>query len=108
MVELKGKLCLVGSPQDESDMNIWVLIDSKNYMWVKEYSIDLSRFNLGSGFIITPLDHREGKILLDIDFESLEWYDVEKKFFKKIHNLKSRRWRWCVLYSDGLFFFGSQ
>ncbi|KAG5594404.1 hypothetical protein H5410_035636, partial [Solanum commersonii] len=96
LVELKGLLCLVDSPEDVSSMDIWVLKDSKNHIWTKEYIIDLSMFDFGFDFI-TPLDCKEGKILMDVKFESLEWYDVEKKCFKKIDNLTSRRLRWSVL-----------
>ncbi|KAH0652443.1 hypothetical protein KY290_030883 [Solanum tuberosum] len=107
LVELKGLLCLVDSPEDVSSMDIWVLKDSKNHIWAKEYIIDLSMFDFGFDFI-TPLDCKEGKILMDVKFESLEWYDVEKKCFKKIDNLTSRRWRWSVLFTDGLFSLGSR
>ncbi|KAL3332066.1 hypothetical protein AABB24_032599 [Solanum stoloniferum] len=107
LVELKGLLCLVDSPEDESSMDIWVWKDSKNHIWAKEYIIDLSMFDFGFDFI-TPLDYREGKILMDVKFESLVWYDVEKKCFKKIDNLTSRRWSWSVLYTDGLFSLGSR
>ncbi|MCE3051367.1 hypothetical protein HAX54_049607 [Datura stramonium] len=100
-------LCLVDSPEDESSMDIWVLKGSKNSIWVKEYSIDLSMFYLGLNFVI-PLDYREGKILMDAKFGSLQWYDVERKCFKRIGNLRSRRWRWSGLYTDGLFSLGSQ
>ncbi|KAH0742891.1 hypothetical protein KY290_030884 [Solanum tuberosum] len=107
LVELKGLLYLVDSPEDESSMYIWVLKDSKNYVCAKEYNIDLRMFYLGLDFI-TPLDYREEKILMDAKFGSLEWYDVEKKCFKRIDNLTSGQWKWSVLYTDGLFSLGSR
>ncbi|KAK6783973.1 hypothetical protein RDI58_017427 [Solanum bulbocastanum] len=88
-------------------MDIWVLKDSKNYTWVKEYNIDLRMLYLGLDFT-TPLDYRERKILMDAKFGSLEWYDVEKKCFKRIDNLTSRQWKWSVLYTNGLFSLGSR
>ncbi|XP_075092209.1 putative F-box protein At1g50870 [Nicotiana tabacum] len=106
LVELKGMLCLVDSPEDLSTMDIWVLKDSKNYMWVREHRLDISSFNLIFGFII-PLDHIEGKILMDVKFESLEWYDVENKCFKRIDNLRLGQWSWSLIYTDGLFSLGS-
>ncbi|WMV36915.1 hypothetical protein MTR67_030300, partial [Solanum verrucosum] len=107
LVELKGLLYLIDSPEDESSMYIWVLKDSKNYVCAKEYNIDLRMFYLGLDFI-TPLDYREEKILMDAKFGSLEWYDVEKKCFKRIDNLTSGQWKWSVLYTDGLFSLGSR
>ncbi|KAK4713237.1 hypothetical protein R3W88_019144 [Solanum pinnatisectum] len=88
-------------------MDILVLKDSKNYTWAKEYTIDLRMFYLGLDFI-TPLDYRVGEILMDAKFGSLEWYDVEKKCFKRIDNLMSGQWKWSVLYTDGLFSLGSR
>ncbi|KAJ8562417.1 hypothetical protein K7X08_011708 [Anisodus acutangulus] len=75
LVELKGMLSLIDSPEDDYSMDIWVLKDSKNYIWAKEYTIDLSMFDLGLDFIIL-LDHREGEILMDVNAESLEWWHV--------------------------------
>ncbi|XP_016492324.1 putative F-box protein At1g32420 isoform X1 [Nicotiana tabacum] len=86
LAELMGMLWLFGSPEDISTMDIWVLKDSKNYMWAKEYTIDLAGFNFGVRFI-SILDHKEGKILMDVDSEILEWYDVDNKCFERVDNL---------------------
>ncbi|XP_075094929.1 putative F-box/LRR-repeat/kelch-repeat protein At1g11620 [Nicotiana tabacum] len=109
LMEMKEMLCLVDLSEDNSTMDIWMLKDSKNYMWVKEYRIDLGIFSLSKRFI-TPMDHREGKILMNVIVKSeshLEWYDVENKCFKRIDNLRSRGWMWCGLCTDGLFSLGS-
>ncbi|OIS96619.1 hypothetical protein A4A49_04489 [Nicotiana attenuata] len=103
--EIKEMLCLVDLSGDYSTMDMWVLQDSKNYMWVKEYRIDLGRF-LDKGFI-TPMYQREGKILINVNSESLEWYDVENKCSKSIDDLRLGRWIWCGLCTDGLFSLGS-
>ncbi|OIT22602.1 PREDICTED: F-box protein At1g53790-like [Nicotiana attenuata] len=107
LAELKGMLWLFGSPEDISTMDIWVLKDSKSYMWVKEYTIDLAGFNLGDG-LINILGHKEGKILMDVDSEGLEWYDMDNKSFKRIDNLRSVEWKWSVLHIDGFFSLGSR
>lgn len=90
LMEMKDTLCLVDLSEDKCTMDMWVLKDSKNYMWVKEYRIDLGRFSL-SMELITPIDHKEGKILIDVNSKSFEWYDVENKCFKRIENLRSGR-----------------
>lgn len=107
LAELMGMLWLFGSPEDISTMDIWVLKDSKNYMWAKEYTIDLAGFNFGVRFI-SILDHKEGKILMDVDSEILEWYDVDNKCFERVDNLRSVPWSWSVLNTDGLFSLGNQ
>ncbi|OIT22603.1 PREDICTED: uncharacterized protein LOC109217384 [Nicotiana attenuata] len=107
LAELKEMLWLFGSPEDVSTMDIWVLKDSKSYTWVKEYTIDLAGINLDLGFI-NILGHKEGKILMDVRHESLEWYDMDNKSFKRIDKVGSVKWSWSLLYADGLFSLGSR
>ncbi|XP_016513213.1 putative F-box protein At1g50870 [Nicotiana tabacum] len=109
LMEMKEMLCLVDLSEYHSTMDFWMLKDSKKYMWVKEYRIDLGMFNLNRGFI-TPMDHKEGKFFMkvkNVNSEShLEWYDVENKCFMRIDNLTSRQWIWFGLCSNGLFSLG--
>lgn len=83
LVELNGLLCLVDNEVKPSTMEIWVLKDCKKHEWVKQYSIDLTGVDDCLFKLITPLDQRDGEILIDLNRESLDFYDLENKSFKR-------------------------
>ena len=86
-VELRGFLCLVDNFAIPQMMNIWMLKDANNIIWVKEYNIS---FDILAGFDdvytivnVTPLLYHIGEIEVDSDQDSLHYYNVEKENFKR-------------------------
>ncbi|CAK9170669.1 unnamed protein product [Ilex paraguariensis] len=106
LVELRGCLCLVDNASRPSAMDIWVLKDYENHMWVKEYSIDMNGFDDGLLKWIIPLDQRDGEILMDEKQESLDYYDVDNKSFKRMNNLIAGKWTWLRIYTESFFSLG--
>ncbi|KAF8407836.1 hypothetical protein HHK36_006972 [Tetracentron sinense] len=84
LVELGGLLCLAVVVHRKRDMNIWMLTDYKNHVWVKEYSINLNTLDpyktLGD---FTARDIRGGKILIEDYRARLNYYDLQSKSFKR-------------------------
>ena len=86
-VELRGFLCLVANFAIPQMMNIWMLKDANNIIWVKEYHI---RFDILAGFddvytivSVAPLLYHNGEIDVDSYQDSLHYYNVEKENFKR-------------------------
>ncbi|KAI5659339.1 hypothetical protein M9H77_28132 [Catharanthus roseus] len=107
LVELGSRLCLVDTVTRPFTMEIWVLKDYENHVWAKEYCIDLNGFSIDLLKFIVPLDHRDGEILMDVKQESLDYYDVENKCFKRRDSLLPGDWTWFRLYNDCFFSLGS-
>ncbi|KAF8407519.1 hypothetical protein HHK36_006653 [Tetracentron sinense] len=65
LVELGGLLCLAVAVRGK--MDIWMLKDYKNHVWVKEYSINLNKMDPYDvkPWDFTARDIREGKILIE-------------------------------------------
>ncbi|XP_059636132.1 F-box protein At5g18160-like [Cornus florida] len=108
LVELRGSLCLVDSATQPSTMDIWVLKDLENHKWVKEFRIDWNGFSEELLKFITPLDYQNGEILMDAKQESLHYYNVENKCFKRMDNLVAGGWTWLRLYTESFFSLGSR
>ncbi|CAK9135464.1 unnamed protein product [Ilex paraguariensis] len=49
---------------------------------------------------IIPLDQRDGEILMDEKQESLDYYDVDNKSFKRMDNLIAGKWTWLQIYTE--------
>ncbi|PSS36375.1 F-box protein [Actinidia chinensis var. chinensis] len=108
LVELRGLLCLIDSASRPSTMDIWVLKDYKKHEWVKEYSFNLNGYGIELQKFIIPLDQWDGEILMDIKQESLDFYNLEDKSFKRIDNLIAGGWTWLRLYTESFFSLGSR
>lgn len=108
LVELRGLLCLVDSASRPFIMDIWVLKDCVSHEWVKEYSIDLNGFGKELLEFILPLDQWDGEILIDVKQESLNFYNLENKSFKRMDNLIVGEWAWLRLCTESFFSLGSR
>lgn len=108
LVELRGLLCLIDSASRPSIMDIWVLKDYVNHVWVKEYSIDLNGFGNELLKYIVPLDQWGGEILIEVKQESINYYNVENKSFNRMDNLIAGGWKWLRLYTESFFSLGSR
>ncbi|KAL7096289.1 hypothetical protein ACP275_10G071400 [Erythranthe tilingii] len=108
LVELGGRLCLVDNAARPSTMDIWVLTDLESRSWVKEYSIHMSAYSNDMLSFIAPLDYWNGKIVMDVKQESLDFYDVEEKKIERMDHLISGEWNWLRTYTESFFSFGSK
>lgn len=103
LVELNGSLCLVDDVANPFTMEIWVLKDCEKHEWAKQYSIDLSGFDASLLTFITPLDQRDGEILMNSNQKSLDYYDLENKIFKKKEKFVKGEWTWVRIYTESFF-----
>ncbi|XP_052198934.1 F-box protein CPR1-like [Diospyros lotus] len=103
LVELTGLLCLIDCTSKPSTMDIWVLKDYENHVWVKKHSIDLSRFEDELCKFIIPLDQQDEEILIDSKQDSIEYYNLENKSFNRMHKLSDGEWTWIRLYTESFF-----
>lgn len=108
LVELGGRLCLVENAARPLMVDIWVLNDLDNHIWVREYSIDMNGYGSDLFKSIIPLDYRDGEILMDAKQESLDCYDVGKKRIKRMEHLISGEWTWLRIYTESFFQLGSR
>ncbi|KAF8407818.1 hypothetical protein HHK36_006954 [Tetracentron sinense] len=84
LVELGGFLCLTVAVAKKID--IWMLKDYKNNIWVKEYSIDMNTIdpcNMLGPSVFMPRDIRDGKILIESFEIGLDFYNPQSKGFKR-------------------------
>ncbi|KZV52094.1 hypothetical protein F511_41626 [Dorcoceras hygrometricum] len=108
LVELGGKLSLVDNATRQLMVDIWVLNDLDNHIWVREYSIDMNGYGSDLFKSIIPLDYQDGKIWMDAKQESLDCYDVKKKHIKRMEHLISGEWTWLRIYTESFFWLGSR
>ncbi len=85
-------------------MDIWMMTDTQNHQWVKEYSIDLNG-DIMPKFII-PLEHREGEILMSARQESVNSYDIKSRSVKRMDKLIQGGWTWLRIHTDSFFSLG--
>ncbi|XP_073289896.1 F-box protein At4g19940-like [Primulina huaijiensis] len=108
LVELGGRLCLVDNAARPLMVDIWVLNDLDNHIWVRDYSIDMNGYVSDLFKSVILLDYRGGEILMDAKQESLDCYDVEKKHIKRMEHLISGEWTWLRIYTESFFWPGSR
>lgn len=102
LVELRGYLCLAGTYASPEVLDLWVLEDYKETMWVKEYSIDLSMldgFNIQTAEI-TVLGYQNGEIIVDSGEEGLDFYNVRTKTFRRQNKMNLKDDTKLCLYTD--------
>lgn len=106
LMEFRGFLCLVDNESRPFTMDIWMMTDTQNHQWVKEYSIDLNG-DIMPKFII-PLEHREGEILMSARQESVNSYDIKSRSVKRMDKLIQGGWTWLRIHTDSFFSLGSR
>ncbi|CAK7340019.1 unnamed protein product [Dovyalis caffra] len=80
LVELLGNLCMVET-LPLSHIAVWKLADPRNSMWAKLCMIDLSRTHLI--FVGELQCVKDGDMIFNSDTNTLLYYDVRKKTFRK-------------------------
>ncbi|KAL8488309.1 hypothetical protein ACS0TY_024548 [Phlomoides rotata] len=108
LVELGGRLCLVDNKTSPQIMDIWVLMDIENQRWVREHSIHMNMYTNEMLNFIVPLDCRDGKIVMDANHESVDYYDVKKKHIKRMDHLIAGEWNWLRIYTESFYAIGSK
>ncbi|KAK3014856.1 hypothetical protein RJ639_007957 [Escallonia herrerae] len=94
LVELKGCLCLVDNSSENLITDVWMLKDTKNQTWVKEYSIAFGTLNDSVTVCCNPMDVGDGEILLEASPGNegrqgrLYFYNVEKKTFRTTEDIQ--------------------
>lgn len=108
-VELKEELCLAEMPNDSS-LDLWMLKDCRNHIWVKEYSIHYS----ASGYNLSPFYSWDGNVLLNVQEQgygfankSIQCYDSKMTSFKTITNLSFED-TIAVAFTESLFSLGNR
>uniref|UniRef100_A0A5B7AJF3 F-box domain-containing protein n=2 Tax=Davidia involucrata TaxID=16924 RepID=A0A5B7AJF3_DAVIN len=98
---LKGSLCLVDCSTTPSIMDVWMLKDCRDSIWVKEYSISLFPCEIRS---VVPYDDNNGEIFLVSEQKGLICHNIDNKTFRVSENsgLMERYKMPCLYY--GSFF----
>ncbi|GMH11466.1 hypothetical protein Nepgr_013307 [Nepenthes gracilis] len=89
MLEMREKLCLTDRLPWETTMDIWVLENRKNNVWIKKYSMDLAHIDLHDFKILghVPSEGGEGEILIKIGSHSFVYYDIENCNFRSLDKI---------------------
>ncbi|KAJ0095558.1 hypothetical protein Patl1_16424 [Pistacia atlantica] len=86
-------------------INVWILKDPVKKIWVKEYTIDLTKLE---GFDdeltqIFILGYLNGELIINSQQERLDFYNVGSRFFRRGPNLNLRRDTGICIYTETLF-----
>ncbi|XP_059646702.1 F-box protein At1g11270-like [Cornus florida] len=102
LVGLNGFVCLVYCLAAKSTMDIWMLKDCKNSIWVKGYSISLSATEGSCEILgIVPCEEDDGEILINTEQKGLVCYNINSKTFRSIEN--KERYKKPCLYHESFF-----
>ncbi|CAK9135664.1 unnamed protein product [Ilex paraguariensis] len=118
LLSIKGSLCLVDRKQGVSHIDIWMMKDQNNQIWIKEYSFDI--FGVNRPLLIMEYipsgDGRDEEILIRPEKEGLLLYNFKTKSIRRVGNLISEymginfdmgRCIWPHLYFDSLYSLGN-
>uniref|UniRef100_A0A5B7BYK0 F-box domain-containing protein n=1 Tax=Davidia involucrata TaxID=16924 RepID=A0A5B7BYK0_DAVIN len=108
LVELRGCLCLVDNVSMNAVMNVWMLKDRENLIWEKLYSINFNGLDGDDDCLFcSPMDDRDGEVLVESNDGKLFIYNLENKTFKKAEDL-NRYGDFPCLFFDNFFSLGTR
>ncbi|XP_058082954.1 F-box protein At3g07870-like [Magnolia sinica] len=107
LVELGGCLCMLEQIQP-SKLNIWMLKDYKNHIWVKEYTINLAPLGSRRIFLNPRAIRSDGAILMETPRESLDYYDPKSGTSTKVDGIKVGEWFQFSYYVESFYSLGSR
>ncbi|XP_044490036.1 putative F-box protein At1g47790 [Mangifera indica] len=105
LVELQGQLCLVDTFAYPPITDVWILKDPVKKIWVKEYTIDLTKLE---GFDdeltqIYILGYLNEELIINSQKERLDFYNVGNGMFRRGRNLHLLRDTGICLYTETFF-----
>ncbi|CAK9160229.1 unnamed protein product [Ilex paraguariensis] len=113
LLSIKGTLCLVDFKQCRSHVDIWMMKDQSNQIWVKEYSFDMfTKYrSIRNIHYIPSGDGRDEEILIGQRKEGLLLYNIKTRSIRKMGKFSNEntgieidmgRYLWPHLYFDSL------
>lgn len=107
--ELKGSLCLVNRYQPSFVLDVWMLEDPGNGIWVKKHSIDLPPLDhhcMIQGFV--PSDEDDGSLVIFIPSnQGYYFYNIRTDKFSAADNLNAEGLHSYFVYYENFFSFGN-
>ncbi|WJZ80825.1 hypothetical protein VitviT2T_000708 [Vitis vinifera] len=108
--ELKGCVCLVNRYQPFFVLDVWMLKDRANGIWVKEHHIDLPPLDhhcMIQGFI--PSNHDDGNLLIFMSSnQTYYYYNIQTQTFSVADNLNAEGLHSFFVYYDNFFSLGTR
>ncbi|KAL6351323.1 hypothetical protein AAG906_035115 [Vitis piasezkii] len=108
--ELKGCVCLVNRYQPFFVLDVWMLKDRANGIWVKEHRIDLPPLDhhcMIQGFI--PSNHDDGNLLIFMSSnQTYYYYNIQTQTFSVADNLNAEGLHSFFVYYDNFFSLGTR